>query len=583
MKKDTVMALENLKPYKGKFFNATWPTFPQMFAISVDRFGGRICFTDFDGPNQSRQSYTYNQVFENVKNIAMWLKNNGIEKGDHIAVTGKNSPEWATAYIATLFAGATVVPLDNGLHENEVENLIKTAKPKIVFSDDDKWNFLSEKADELNYMLCSVSRKHNENFVYDLKGGNMTLLEIMDAAKSDDVAAILFTSGTTGNPKGVMLTHENLISDCYIAQTHIDLFETDVFYALLPIHHAYTMQAAFICPLSAGCEIVFGKSMAVTRLMHELKEGKITLMLGVPLLYNKILAGIMKGVKAKGPAVEGLIGVLRGISYFVKKVFKVNIGKKLFASVLKQANLSTMRVMICGGGPLSSNVFKVFNEMGIDFIQGYGLTETSPIIALNPIAHFKIESVGSEFTGFAEFKIIDADENGVGEIAIKGPMVMKGYYNMPEETAKVFTEDGFFKTGDLGYLDSERYLMLCGRAKNLIVTAGGKNVYPEEIEDAFQMCENVNQIVVRAYKEASVGTLNEDNGEEIEAVIYPSDVLFENLNLKRETDTESEAIRSEIKKDVDAVNKTLQPYARIKKITILKEPMAMTTTMKVKR
>ena len=284
-----------------------------------------------------------------------------------------------------------------------------------------------------------------------------------------------------------MLSHKNLVSDCYIAQTHMNIYHNDVFYALLPIHHAYTMLAVFIETISVGAEVVFGKSMAVNRLMHELKEGKITMLLGVPMLFNKLIQGIMKGVKEKGAVVYGLIRFLMGISYLIKKIFKVNPGKKMFKAVLEKANLATIRIAICGGGPLAKSVFKLYNEMGIDFVQGYGLTETSPIIALNPVQHFKIESVGKYFVDYMQMKILDPNEDGVGEIAVKGPMVMQGYYNMPTETSLMFTEDGWFKTGDLGWLDSENYLMLSGRVKNMIVTEGGKNVYPEEIEDKFQL------------------------------------------------------------------------------------------------
>jgi len=338
------------------------------------------------------------------------------------------------------------------------------------------------------------------------------------------------------------------------------------------------MQAAFINPLSTGAEIVFGKSMAVTKLMHELREGKITVMLGVPLLYNKLLAGIKKGIRAKGPLVAGLMKFLMGFSYFVKKVFNKNPGKVLFKKVLEQANIYTLRVAICGGGPLSPSVFKAYNAAGINFIQGYGLTETSPIVTLTPIEHFKIESVGKDFYPYEEIKILNPDSEGIGEIAIKGPMLMKGYYNMPEETAKMFTEDGFIKTGDIGKLDSEHYLILCGRAKNIIVTSGGKNVYPEEIEDSFQLYDDVHQIVVQGYKME-----DDPSSEGIEALIYPSDDVYERLGLKREESFDAPQVKDIIQKEVDEVNRSLQPYARITKTTILKQPLATTTTLKVKR
>ncbi|MCQ2577608.1 MAG: AMP-binding protein [Treponema sp.] len=569
---------KHLDEFRGSIIKGEWPTFPELIEIQVKRFPDRPCFTDFEGPDGSKNTLTYSQVYEKIKTLAAYMIEAGVKKGDRVIVTGKNSPQWGIVYLATFCAGGIIVPVDNGLHETEAANLVRVSEPKLIFSDEEKFPYFRDNFTQVK--VLSLSPKFSDVYIYDLKAsGEVTPNE---PCVENDTAAILFTSGTTGNPKGVMLSHKNLLSDCFIAQTNLEIVSTDVFYALLPIHHAYTMQAAFICPLSVGAEIVFGKSMAVTRLMKELREGKITIMLGVPLLYNKLMAGIQKGLKAKGPVVVGLMNCLEGISFFVKKVFGKNIGKSLFSAVLKQANIYTLRVAICGGGPLASSVFKKYNAMGIDFIQGYGLTETAPIITLNPVEHFKIESVGRDFSPYEEMKIVPVDgiepgERGIGEIVVKGPMVMQGYYNMPEETAKMFTSDGFFKTGDLGWMDEEHYVMLCGRAKNLIVTAGGKNVYPEEIEDAFQLVGEVQQIVVQAY-------LEEDGKSElIEALIYPSDDCLNALSVTRANAASDEKVKACIEAEVEKVNKSLPPYAKITRVTVLAEPLAMTTTQKVKR
>lgn len=563
-----------LSKYKDSDFSGEWPTVPEMFFITTKRFPERPCFTDFEGEGGSKNTLSYSQVEQKVKELASWFTEKGIQKGDRIAVSGKNSPQWGLVFLASLATGATICPIDYALHEEEIKNLLNTAKPKFFFVDEEK--FPTFDAQNAEYKVYSLSPKFPEKYVYSLKPNSIE--HDFRSAKEDDLAAILFTSGTTGNPKGVMLTHKNLVSDAYIAQTRMDIFSTDVFYALLPIHHAYTMQAVFIESLSVGAEIVFGKSMAVSRLMKELREGQITMLLGVPLLFNKLLAGIMKGIKAKGPLVNGAIHAMMWISYIIKKVFKVNPGKTLFKSVLKQANIQSLRIAICGGGPLASSVFKIYNEMGIDFVQGYGLTETSPIITLNPVSRFKIESVGQYFFPYMEMKILEPSADGIGEVAVKGPMVFKGYYNMEEETAKVFTPDGFFKTGDLGNLDSEGYLILAGRVKNMIVTEGGKNVYPEEIENAFQLFTDIAQITVRGYI-ADKAT----KSEQIEALVYASDDLFARLNINREASPLDESVKSEIEKIISKVNKELQPYARISKITMLEQPLEMTTTQKVKR
>lgn len=570
-----------LDDFRGTEFKGEWPTFPELLRIQTKRNGERPFFVAFDGPEDSKRSLTYNEVLANVTALADWLIENGLKKGDRVAVMGKNSPEWATAYLAALYASGIVVPVDNGLHEPEVVNIVKTSEPVFAFCDDDKADFYTKNFPKLK--VFSLNSEAGDRFIYNLKA--KTAPKPNEPVTEYDTAAILFTSGTTGKPKGVMLSHRNLMSDGFIAQRNFNHYNTDVFYALLPIHHAYTMQAAFINPMQTGASIVFGKSMAVSKLLRELKEGKITIMLGVPLLYNKLLSGIRKGIKSKGPVIAGILGFISWLSFIIKKIFKINPGKRFFKAVLEQASIYTIRVAISGGGPLAASVCRQYNAMGIDFIQGYGLTETSPIIALNPVDHFKSESVGMSFAPYEEVKILNPEKvitkkgvEEVGEIAVKGPMVMQGYYNMPEETKAMFTEDGFLKTGDLGSIDSEGYIKLCGRAKNLIVTSGGKNVYPEEIEDSFQLYDEIQQITVRGYYADE-----EKTSEEIEALIYPSDELYKSLGVERNNEFVQDEVYEAIQKIVSKVNKNFQAYSQISKITLLKEPLEMTTSQKVKR
>ena len=564
-----------LDEWRGKTFNGEWPTLPEMFEISAQRYPDRNCLTVFE---PDRITLSYRETLQAVKKLAYWFTEKGAGGGAHIAVSGKNSPEWAIVYLAALFAGSVIIPIDYALHNEEIDVLLKTARPQFFFVDEEKYDYFAAESRTADFTgeIYSLHKKNPETYVYNLKPtGKPDLAK----AEENDTAAILFTSGTTGNPKGVVLTHKNFVSDAYIAQSNLNIFHTDVFYALLPIHHSYTMLAVFIEALSVGAELVFGKSLVVSKMLTELKEGKITMLLGVPLLFNKLLAGIFRGIRAKGVIVFGIIRFLMGISYFFKKVFKVNIGSKMFKSILDKASLSSVRIAISGGGPLAPKVCRAYNEFGIDFVQGYGLTETSPIIALNPKEHFKIASVGRFFAPYMEMKILDPDEKGIGEVAVKGPMVMKGYYNMIEETAKVLSPDGWFKTGDLGWLDKEGYLYLCGRAKNLIVTSGGKNVFPEEIENMFQLYYNeIEQVTAVGYI-AHEGELD----EEVEALVYPADELYKKLNVLRGTMSGDSAVQKEIDKIIETVNKKLLPYQRITKTTYLSAPLEMTTTKKVKR
>lgn len=554
-----------LDEYRGSLFSGEWPTLPETFRITVKRYGERPCLTVYE---PDRISLTYTQALERIEAVARWLHAEGIKKGDTVAVTGKNSPEWAVAYLGILFAGAVVVPIDYQLKNEELDLLMKTADVKMLFVDEEKHQRYAENPGALRKVVSL--KKGLGTYIYDLDGGAGTIEQASEA----DLAAILFTSGTTGIPKGVMLTHKNFIADCYLAQSNLTILPTDVFYALLPIHHSYTMLAVFIEAISVGAELVFGKKMVTKAILKDLKEAKITMFLGVPMLFNKVLAGIMRGIKAKGPVVYGLIRTMMAISGFVKKVFKVNPGKKMFHSVLDKASLATNRICISGGGPLAPSIFQQYNQLGIDFIQGYGLTETSPILTLNPVEHYKETSVG-KIIPQVQMKILNPDERGVGEIVVKGPMVMQGYYKLPEETAAVFTDDGWFKTGDLGYMDEENYLYLTGRAKNLIVTEGGKNVYPEEIENEFQLYDEVEQILVRGYLMDVKMKV-----EGIEALVYPNQEAFkDSVGAAR---PKAEVVKR-IEEIIAEVNQRMLPYQRIERVTVLDEPMEMTTTKKIKR
>ncbi len=559
-----------LDGYRGTAFTGQWPTLPELFRITTSRFPERACFTVYD---PDRISLTYAESLGKIDTLAAFLASQGIKRGDKVVVTGKNAPEWAVAYLAIMSAGATVVPIDYQIRNEEIENIIRASDAVAMFVDEEKYDALDPGRLGLR-LRWSLSRK-KPGYAYDLQvaGPAPTIVP----ATESDLAAILFTSGTTGTPKGVMLTHSNFVADCFLAQGNLDVYHTDIFYALLPIHHSYTMLAVFIEAISTGAELVFGQRMVTSAILKELKEAKVTMFLGVPLLFNKVLAGILKGIKAKGPLISGLMAFLMTISGIIKKVFKVNPGKKMFGSVLDKASLQTIRICISGGGPLAPSVFRKYNQLGIDFVQGYGLTETSPIITLNPVEAYEETSVG-KLIPQAQMKILEPDTEGRGEIAVKGPMVMQGYYKNKEATDEVFTDDGWFKTGDVGYLDSNNYVYLTGRAKNMIVTEGGKNVYPEEIENRFQLYSEVEQIMVKGHILDAKQKI-----EGIEAYIFPSKDWFDQDTAKTGTKWDKAAIEAHLRGVVDKVNATMMPYSRIDKISVLEEALEMTTTKKVKR
>ena len=558
--KDNFTPWNQFDTYRGKEFSGEWPTIKELFHINTMRYPDNTCWKEY---SPKEISLTYKEAEEKVKEVSSWFLSLGVKKGDKIIVSGKNSVAWAVTYIAVQYAGCTVVPLDSSLHDEDFIKFAKFSDSVVLVADNDRMKKVAGSLPMLGYASLE------ENGTYP---SIMTLSAPYrdgHVMTEDDVAAILFTSGTTGTPKGVMLTNKNIVSDIFISQANMNIYPSDVFYAILPIHHAYTMLAVFMEGLGSGASVVFGKKLVVSQMLKELKEAKVTMFLGVPMIFNKLYAGLLAVVRKKGVVVYGLIRFLMGISGFLKKAFGLKVGKKMFGFLLKNLSLENCRICICGGGPLPSSTFQGFNELGLDFVQGYGLTETSPITHLNPIYAFKVESVGKN-VALTEAKIVDADSEGNGVIYIKGPQVMKGYYKNQEATDEILDKDGWINTGDVGHIDSEGYLYLTGRAKSIIVTDGGKNVFPEEIEDKFQLYDDIEQICIIGYvKDKAL------KAEGIRAIIYPSKNVRETMK--------DDEIQKKMEGIISDVNKNLQAYKKISMVTVAKEPLEMTSTKKIKR
>ena len=552
-----------LDQYRGRLFQGEWPTIPQMLEITCERFGERRALTAFEPVTLAM---SWKEVRAAARRTAAYLLAHGVRRGDRVALTGKNCPEWAVAYLGILAAGAVVVPLDHQLSVQEMANLIRFVEAPALFADEEKLEALAGAGASLRLSLAPG----RPNYVLQLPDAQ----EPLGAQAETDTAAILFTSGTTGTPKGVTLSHRNLVADCYLSQANLRVLPTDVFYALMPIHHSYTMTAVFLICVSSGAEVLFGQKMVSKHILEDLKRGRVTMFLGVPMLFNRLLIGIRKGLREKGPAVFALIRGLMLGSGLIKKLFRVNPGKKMFGFLLKKVSLENIRICISGGGPLPASTFRQFNQLGIDFVQGYGLTETSPIVALNPVEHYKETSVGKVIPQ-VQMRIQEPDAEGRGEILIRGPVVMQGYYRNDAATREVLSEDGWLSTGDVGYLDHENYLFLTGRKKSMIVTEGGKNVYPEEIEDRFQLHGEIEQILVRGFLiDKKMKT------EGIEAVVFPS---AEQLKESGTDPQDKEAVARRIQAVIDEVNSRLLPYQKIQRLILVDQAMEMTTTKKIKR
>ncbi len=561
----------DLDKYRGSIVTGEWPTIPQLFEISVDRFANNPAFVVYE---PERKEITYKEAYNLIMKGAAYLISKGIKKGDRVLLNGKNSPDWAIAYFSILFAGAVIVPIDNQMHTDRCMRLSEYAKVKFAIADLDVLEKMKGIGGEWYDSLygMAVLKGNSDNYPKFTKLDIEPLKEKIDVDEND-YAAILFTSGTTGNEKGAILSHKNIVSNIYQAAEFIPYIdEKDVFYALLPLHHSYCCTAVLLESVKFGAQCLFGHGIVVSRMINDMKQGKVTVFMGIPLLYNKVIAGVMKKLQDKGAFTYNFIKCLMAINGWFKTTFGISPFKGFFQKkILSQLGLDNSKILICGAGPLSPVVFKQYQQMGLDFLQGYGLTEASPIVTLNPPSHFKVDSIGKPLP-FIDAIIADKDADGVGEIRIKGPNICLGYLDDEENTKALFDENGYMKTGDLGYMDSENYIYLKGRAKNIIVTEGGKNVFPEEIEDMFQLYGEVEQILIRGFQ------MKKDvPSESIEAVIYPSPDYAKEHNLDKA------AMDKRIEEIIAEVNKNLVGYKKIEKLTIVTEPMQMTTTKKIKR
>jgi len=515
-----------------------------------------------------------------VDETASGLAALGLKQGDRVAILGPNSPEWVKAYLGTLRAGGINVPLDSLLSKNEISQLLSQAKVRMAFVAPKFLDIITDSPEAypgLETVICLAYRPEDlpEDAVAfeQLKAiGQRESCEFPDV-KPGDLASIIFTSGTTGTPKGVMLTNWNIVSDCISCYLAIDIGE-ESFLSVLPMHHTFECTAGFILPLFSGCSITFARSLKSKSIIEDLRACRGTVMLGVPLLYQKMMESIIRGV-ARAPRPKRLLfRSLWNLVCIAERFGRRNIGKILFRNFRKRVGFDTIRYFVAGGAPLPPYVTKFFRHLGLDLIQGYGLTEASPVLTLNPADAPIDESVGKPMSGI-EVKVLEPDGEGVGELAFRGPMIMKGYLDNPEATREAVDQEGWLHTGDLGYIDHQGYVFVCGRSKSLIVTAAGKNIYPEELENVLNRSSLILESMV--YGRNSQATM----AEEVRAIIVPDHEFLaqeypdEHIDDKRLYDL--------ISREVKRINGEFASYKRIKSFEIINEDLPKTSTKKIKR
>jgi len=497
-------------------------------------------------------------------------------KGEKIAVIGENRYEWCTTYLAVTGGVGVIVPLDKELPENEIENLINRSKASaIVFSDKYRSVIegIREKNKELKYIVDMDLAKDDEgvlSFKELIKKGKELIKKgdkkyINAKIDPESMAALCFTSGTTDLAKGVMLSHKNLVSDVVLSTSVLEILPSDKVLSILPMHHTYECTAGFLVMIYSGACISFCEGLK--HISQNLKEVKPTVLLVVPLLlenmYNKIWTTIKKN-KMEFKVKAGL-----AISNTLAKL-NIDVKKKLFAQVLENFG-GELRVAIAGGAAVDPKVLEGLRGFGISTIQGYGLTESSPIAALNQLNNYRDASIGLPLPEIY-IDIFEPDENGIGEIRLKGPTVMMGYYEDEEQTNKVL-KDGYFYTGDIGYMDKDGFFYITGRKKNVIITKNGKNVFPEEVE----LYLNRSPYIVE-----SIVTAREGKDEiEVYAIIVPNtEEIAKELGKE---DISKEEIKEIIDKEVKKVNKQMPIYKVVRDFEIRETEFEKTTTKKIKR
>ena len=561
----------------------------QMITESAELYSDRPAFQQRFHKGQPFGTVSYGKALADMNAIGTALIDMGL-KNKRVAVIGANCYQWAISYLAVVNGVGIVVPLDKELNTLELSQLCQNAGVEaVIFDAKHESDFLEinkKLGGQLKVLINMNGSSEAEEFadsvpmaagvlsLADVRAKGQFLLSQGDRAYLDAeidpeaMSILLFTSGTTGIAKGVMLSHKNICCDLMISPSILKVNPEDIFFSVLPLHHTYECTSGFLIPLYKGASIAYCEGLKY--IQKNLKEVEPTMFLGVPLIFEKLYNGIWATIRKQGKEDK-----VRTIMNTCKKLGKpgLQLQKKLLKDIYALFG-SRMRMIISGGAAIKPEVLEFFNDLGYAAVQGYGLTECAPMVALNPDKHSTMRnaSVGHLFPAM-QAEILDADENGIGEICVKGDNIMLGYYNMPEETAAVLT-DGWFHTGDLGYLDKNDFIYITGRKKNVIIAANGKNVFPEELEYYLSKIPYVEECMVWA--------ASDENGQDtiIQASIYPDKQKVSeagggifSLDFAKEV----------IQREVNKLNEDLPIFKQIRRVIVRGDEFEKTTGQKIKR
>ncbi len=553
------------------------PTFYDRFVECSERWPNNVAIEL--QRHDHLESCTYGELHSMAKSVGRWISERQFARGSRLAILADNHPRWVATYLGIIASGCAVVPLDTALHDDQVTKLLKDAGASAIFCDAKHLPVARPAADELKLgvVLMDPDRIQDGAATDGKFLGNLP--EIFKSgpgnfqpapANSDDLASLIYTSGTTADPKGVMLTHANILGEVEAVFNWINIGPSDALLGVLPLFHVLAQMANLLLPLIKGARVVYLETLNTTELLRALSERNITAFAVVPQFYYLIHERIDQEIKKRGGIAQKAFSAMLALNRSTRKV-GINLGPVLFKKVHNTLG-PKMRYLVTGGSRFDPEIARAFYDLGIDVLQAYGLTETAAAVFINSPGDNEIGSVGKAMKG-VEGKIIDPQpqEEGppVGEVAIRGAVVMKGYWNRPDATAAVL-KDGWFHTGDLGYFDSEGHLFLTGRKKEVIVLSNGKNVYPEEIETHYLKSPNIKEIAVMGL-EGKPGEAR----DRLHAVIVPN---FDALR-QRKVVNAKEVIRF----DIEGLSQQIASTKRIGSYEIWQDDLPRTTTRKIKR
>lgn len=533
------------------------------FIESCQKYSDRIAFIQMQA--SSKKEFSYSDIYNLSKKIAAWLIDAKVNKKDTIAILLDNCPEWAAIYFAILFSGATVVPLDIKLSDFEIYNLLSDCQARAVFTSSKFVNFFDKNILNLPDLKKIVILDKEKS-----KSSYTTFNDIISTEKKsdiafpqnspDDIASIIYTSGTVGKPKGVELTNKNFSSNFQSLEKLRICSGKDCFISILPLHHAFAFTATLIFPLFLGAKIVYPQSIKSQDLLECMRKVSVSIFIAVPEVFNLINKNISDGINNTSFFKRLFLNLCLGLFWQIRRITNINLAKILLRSLHHKFG-GALRLLISGGAKLDPYVARGFLRLGFTMLEGYGLTETSPVVSINLPQRFKIGSVGRPIEGVS----VKLGENN--EILICGDNVMKGYYKNPAETNAVI-KDSWFYSGDSGFIDKDGFIFITGRIKEIIVLSSGKNIYPEEIESYFKKSDFIKEICLLPVR-------NAEGNEVLGAVVVPDFEHFKKIG--------DANVNRKIKWELENFSSQLPTYKRITDFVIAKEELPKTRLGKIKR